>query len=173
MPYVDPSVPAEHQQNIDGLAFLYLVSQASGNFISVGVHGSSTGSDRIVISDSNFDPSHVTSAGSIWEYDTYYRLIIESSAGQTRVSLRSDADSEIFGLTRNFGLSALGGPFNVGFYQVMGTPDGEYYSDAALDRITVSLIPEPPGGFICVIGAGMVLLTPLSSRKICHSRKQI
>jgi hypothetical protein len=116
MPSVDPSVPAAYQQNIDGLAFPYLVSQATGNFINVGVHGSSTGSDRIVISDSNFDPSHVTSSGRIWEYDTYYRLIIESSAGQTRVSLRSDADAEIFGLTRNFGLSALGGPFNVGFF---------------------------------------------------------
>jgi len=73
----------------------------------------------------------------IWNYEQNYRIVITSQDESTRVSFQNSGEQELFGHTFGFNLGTLG-DFNIHMIQSMGTPDGQYYSDIAMNILSVS-----------------------------------
>jgi hypothetical protein len=135
MPFSDPEVNATNQKNIDGLLTFLLYSDTAP-MMGFTVKGYEFGTKRVVeiFRGDNFC---LQSASGIWDYENDYRFVITSELESTVVSFKDAAGNDLFTHTFDFNLGTLG-DFNIQMIQDMGTPQGEYYSDVALDYLEVS-----------------------------------
>jgi len=134
MPFSDSSVPAENQQNIDGLLAFRLYSNTAPSMELI-VMGTNFGEERtvLILGDGVNEQSTI----GIWDYEQEYRIVITSQEESTNVSFQNADEQELFGYTFGFDLGTLG-DFNIHMTQWMGTPDGQYYSDIAMNSLSVS-----------------------------------
>jgi len=154
MPDTDDTIDAQNKYNIDGLLSFNLYSPTynpNGPTINFHIFGGYGGADRtaVIQGDGYFGPSE----SGIWDYDQDYRIVVTAVGETTNVSFRNTGDNVLFDHTFGFNLDKLD-DFYIVLKQFMGTPEGEYYSDVALDYLRVSSVPIPSA--LWLLGSGIV-----------------
>ena len=139
---------------IDGLFDLWLINSTdSTKYVHVSPFGSQYSAFRVLTFASSIDGYNYTPYS--YRNSTWYRLRITSSGDRLDVGLWSDSGTELVGHTFSHGLSALGTDFRIGIAQWMGTPDGTYTTDCAVDYVQAT--PEPSSVAALLIGLPFVL----------------
>lgn len=135
--------------SIDGLMELSLHDPATNQRLSISVFASHWGAHRNVYSV--WDVGGVSGTHLeeyVWEYDQWYRFVIDSNATETTFLLLEDDDDVLYEHTVAIPISGLT-DFKVALCQYMGTP----YEKATAHVDELTLTPEPACLSLLVIGA--------------------
>jgi hypothetical protein len=161
----DATVPAANQSNIDGLLEIFLINPVDHRYVGISLFGNNFGA-----TDSRLTEFLNSSGGSVstttgWQYDTTYRFVLSSDGASTHLSFQNSLGTEIAGQTFSQSFGALG-TYDIAVVQQMGTPNGQYYTDVALNNLQFAIVPEPSSLTLCVLtGLGGIAGVTARSRR--------
>jgi hypothetical protein len=143
--------------SIDGCIEIWVVDASNSNRCDVaGLFGSSYSTSPRFLSGSTIDQ---ISYGPNYSYqnNTWYRVVLQGSTNENiQATLCDDQGNELMNQVLAHDLRAFPAGFKIGLSQGMGTPNGVYPMDIAIDYAVLSTFSGPgpvltespvPGGF--------------------------
>jgi hypothetical protein len=121
--------------------------------------------DEVALSAPEFGGQHVfTAMSSItgqgadtlfnFQSNTWYRMVIQADPqGSMRASIfADDGMTELIGVDLGHSVASFGGAVTLGFSQSMGGPGSPFPTDAALDYLVLTPVPEPANWALLALG---------------------
>ncbi len=144
--------------SIDGFIEIWIINATNSSLYDiVSPFGGGYDSSLSFFAGSSVDNSF-TETPFNYTNNTWYRIVLAGGPGQNiRASILSDEGTELIGQTLNHDPSAYGSGFQIALSQLVGSAQGTYPVDVAVDYVNLSdasapLITGQPAGQILATG---------------------